>query len=154
MLGNGQISLRSRSCGYDDIAEVWCDATLDAMKSPTEQGIGPITGLVFKWAAPVGGALVVTAFIGSNISFPLGVPMAVIGLVLFASAALINAYAMFTKEMKSAGELGFTRNRDAWIYAGSPAGMDWRIVLVAFFALAASFTIGFGALEGQAAAGR
>lgn len=72
--------------------------------------------------------------------------MAIIGLALFGIAALVHGYAMLTKEMKSAQELGFDRTRDAIIYASSLSGMDWRTMALGLSALATSFVVGFGIL--------
>lgn len=97
-----------------------------------------------RTALPLGVATLSIALVGPVLPLPLGIPMTVTGLALFATAALISCYVMFTKEMKSAQELGFDRTRDALIYANSAAGMDWRIVGLSGVAFAATFIIGFG----------
>jgi hypothetical protein len=78
--------------------------------------------------------------------------LALAGLILFLIAALIHGRAFVMREMKTAQELGFKRNRDYFLYAGSPAGMDWRVSSLAVCALPLAFVIGSGAI-GRATGG-
>ncbi|MBX9663612.1 hypothetical protein [Novosphingobium sp.] len=103
-------------------------------------------------ALPVGGASISISLAVSIARLPLGIPMTVVGLALFGIAVLVNSYAMLTKEMKSAQELGFDRTRDAIVYASSTSGLDWRLGALALCAFAVSFIVGFG-LTGEPSSG-
>ncbi|WP_147158697.1 hypothetical protein [Novosphingobium sediminis] len=92
------------------------------------------------------------SLVSSFAQLPLGIPMTVVGLTLFGIAVLVNSYAMLTKEMKSSQELGFKRTRDAFVYASSTSGMNWRLSAMAFCAFAVTFISGFG-LTGEPSSG-
>lgn len=67
-----------------------------------------------------------------------------LGLLTFVIAVLIHGWAMATREMKSAEELGFDRNRDALLYSGSWFGFDRRLSFIGILALLIAVLLGFG----------
>jgi hypothetical protein len=146
MAALSQFQAESGLSGHDNIADI-SHGTYHTSMTKIDHQSGPTLDVrLSRSALPFGAVSLAVALVGSLAPLPLGIPMAIAGLILFATAAMISGYVMLTKEMKSARELGFDRTRDALIYSSSFAGMDWRLVGLAFSAFAASFLIGFGLL--------
>lgn len=115
------------------------------MVEPRQSRFVQFTDRVVVNIFPIGLTSLGVAVFGALAPFRLNPFLALAGLILFLIAALIHGRAFVMREMKTAQELGFKRNRDYFLYSGSPAGMDWRLSALAVCALPLAFIIGSGA---------